>query len=175
VLHLARTGHHRHRGRQREHLRRDPGRAPGRRRDLRLDRRHRRTRTRRLPAGVFFGGEYSGANPLATEAAPRETRGLYSGIINTGFPPAYAAVSLITLLLLLVMSSHGPGSAYAQWGWRIPFVIGAIFYAFCQAGLSRVVPFDHTGIVLLLAGVLLVRAGALPGPETKDVTFTRDG
>jgi MFS family permease len=80
----------------------------------------------RLLAGVFLGGEYSGANPLAMEAAPREKRGLYSGIINTGFPLAYAAVSLITLLLLLVMPSQGSESAYAQWGWRIPFVIGAV-------------------------------------------------
>lgn len=80
----------------------------------------------RLLAGIFLGGEYTGANPLAMEAAPPEKRGLYSGIINTGFPLAYAAVSLITLVLLLIMPSQGPDSAYAVWGWRIPFVIGAI-------------------------------------------------
>jgi MFS family permease len=80
----------------------------------------------RLLAGVFLGGEYTGANPLAMEAAPRAKRGLYSGIINTGFPLAYAAVSLITLSLLLTMPSQGPDSAYAQWGWRVPFVVGAI-------------------------------------------------
>lgn len=80
----------------------------------------------RLLAGAFLGGEYTGANPLAMEAAPREKRGLYSGIINTGFPLAYAAVSLITLLLLLAMPAQGVDSAYVQWGWRIPFVIGAV-------------------------------------------------
>lgn len=79
----------------------------------------------RLLAGVFLGGEYTGANPLAMEAAPPHKRGLYSGIINTGFPLAYAAVSLITVVLLLILPSQGPDSAYAQWGWRVPFVIGA--------------------------------------------------
>lgn len=80
----------------------------------------------RLLAGIFLGGEYTGANPLAMEAAPRAKRGLYSGIINTGFPLAYAAISLITLLLLLLMPSQGVHSAYSQWGWRIPFMIGAL-------------------------------------------------
>ncbi|MGX6511676.1 MFS transporter [Rhodococcus sp. SJ-2] len=80
----------------------------------------------RLLAGVFLGGEYTGANPLAMEAAPPHKRGLYSGIINTGFPLAYAAVSLITLMLLLALPSNGPDSAYAQWGWRVPFIIGAL-------------------------------------------------
>ncbi|MFZ2241000.1 MAG: MFS transporter [Gordonia amarae] len=80
----------------------------------------------RLLAGVFLGGEYTGANPLAMEAAPPHKRGLYSGIINTGFPLAYATVSIITLFLLLGMSSDGPDSTYAQWGWRVPFIIGAL-------------------------------------------------
>lgn len=80
----------------------------------------------RLLGGVFLGGVYTGANPLAMEAAPREKRGLYSGIINTGFPLAYAAVSLITMVLLFLMPSQGLESSYVQWGWRIPFVIGGL-------------------------------------------------
>jgi hypothetical protein len=76
--------------------------------------------------GVFLGGEYTSANPLAMENAPREKRGLYSGIIDSAFPLAYASISLITLALLLVMPSEGADSAYAQWGWRIPFLIGAL-------------------------------------------------
>ena len=80
----------------------------------------------RFIGGIFLGGEYTGANPLAMEAAPRHKRGLYSGLINTGFPLAYAAVSLITLVLLYVLPSGGLDSAYVQWGWRIPFVIGAL-------------------------------------------------
>src|SRR5699024_7546227 len=80
----------------------------------------------RFIGGFFLGGEYTGANPLAMEAAPKEKRGLYSGIINSGFPLAYASVSLITLILLYLLPSQGIESAYVQWGWRIPFVIGAL-------------------------------------------------
>jgi len=80
----------------------------------------------RFIGGIFLGGEYTSANPLAMEAAPRHKRGLYSGLINTGFPLAYATVSLITLLLLYVLPSGDLNSAYVQWGWRIPFAIGAL-------------------------------------------------
>ncbi|SFO87364.1 MFS transporter [Actinomadura madurae] len=80
----------------------------------------------RFVGGIFLGGEYTGANPLAMEATPPHKRGLYSGIINTGFPLAYAAISLITLFLLLLMPAQDLDSAYVQWGWRIPFVIGAV-------------------------------------------------
>lgn len=80
----------------------------------------------RFIGGFFLGGEYTGANPLAMEAAPKEKRGLYSGIINSGFPLAYASVSLITLILLYLLPSQGIDSAYVQWGWRIPFIIGAV-------------------------------------------------
>ena len=76
--------------------------------------------------GIFLGGEYTSANPLAMENAPREKRGLYSGIIDSAFPLAYASISLITLLLLFLMPSEGVDSPYVQWGWRIPFVIGAV-------------------------------------------------
>ena len=44
----------------------------------------------------------------------------------TGYPLAYAAISLITLFLLFVMPAGGLDSPYVQWGWRIPFVIGAL-------------------------------------------------
>jgi MFS family permease len=75
--------------------------------------------------GIFLGGEYTSANPLAMEYAPREKRGLYSGLIDSAFPLAYASISLITLLLLFLLPAEDVGSPYVQWGWRIPFVIGA--------------------------------------------------
>lgn len=76
--------------------------------------------------GVFLGGEYTSANPLAMESAPADRRGLYSAVINCGFPLAYACSSLITLGLLHAMPSAGLHSAYVQWGWRIPFFLGAL-------------------------------------------------
>ncbi len=79
----------------------------------------------RFVDGIFLGGEYTAANPLAMEHSPREKRGFYSGLIDTAFPMAYASISLITLLLLFWLPSEGLDSPYVQWGWRIPFFIGA--------------------------------------------------
>ncbi|MDL4771060.1 MULTISPECIES: MFS transporter [Thermomonosporaceae] len=75
--------------------------------------------------GVFLGGEYSSATPLALEASPKHRRGLYGGVIATGFPVAYCSIALLTFGLLQIIPAGGIDSPYVQWGWRIPFVIGA--------------------------------------------------
>jgi MFS family permease len=80
----------------------------------------------RLMDGVFLGGNYSGAVPLAMEQCPRQRRGYYGSIIQSGYPLAYAAISLIVYLILRWLPSDGVDSSYVQWGWRIPFVVGAL-------------------------------------------------
>jgi MFS family permease len=78
----------------------------------------------RLADGIFLGGEYTAANPLAMEYAPRTRRGLYGSIINTGYPLALATITILTIVTLQVFPAGEPDSAYAVWGWRVPFVIG---------------------------------------------------
>jgi MFS family permease len=86
----------------------------------------------RLADGVFLGGEYTGATPLAMEAAPNGRRGWYGGLVGMGFPLSYCAISLITFVMLRIAPSGGPNSAYAQWGWRAPFLLGAVLcVVFC--------------------------------------------
>src|ERR671929_544507 len=51
----------------------------------------------RLIDGIFLGGEYTSANPLAMEYSPKEKRGFYSAFVMSGYPVAYAAISAITL------------------------------------------------------------------------------
>ncbi len=80
----------------------------------------------RLVDGVFLGGEYTSANPLAMEYSPKEKRGLYSALIMSGYPLAFATISAITTVLLLFISAGDINSPYVQWGWRIPFVIGSL-------------------------------------------------
>jgi MFS family permease len=81
----------------------------------------------RFVDGVFLGGEYTGANPLAMEYAPKEKRGKWAAFIHTGFPLSLAAMSLVTTGLLRVLPAGSPRSPYVQWGWRIPFILGALF------------------------------------------------
>jgi predicted MFS family arabinose efflux permease len=80
----------------------------------------------RLMDGIFIGGEYTAANPLAMEYTPKDKRGLYAAFIHVGYPVALVCTSLLTALMLKVAPSGDAGSAYAIWGWRIPFVIGAL-------------------------------------------------
>jgi MFS family permease len=80
----------------------------------------------RLINGIFVGGVYTSASPLAMEYSPKEKRGFYGALIMTGYPLAYAAISLITLILLQFIPAGGLDSPYVQWGWRIPFLISTI-------------------------------------------------
>ncbi|OPX10818.1 hypothetical protein B1790_10625 [Mycobacterium sp. AT1] len=81
----------------------------------------------RFLTGIFLGGQYTGAVPLAMETAPRQRRGLYGGLISMGFPIAFCATSAITTALLAATAApDGSIAAYIEWGWRVPFVLGAV-------------------------------------------------
>jgi MFS family permease len=80
----------------------------------------------RLLGGIFIGGEYTAANPLAMEYSPKEKRGLYAAFIHIGYPAALVCISLLAATMLKLAPGGDAGSAYAVWGWRIPFVIGAL-------------------------------------------------
>ncbi|QGF25261.1 MFS transporter [Raineyella fluvialis] len=76
----------------------------------------------RFLGGIFLAGEYTSAIPLAMEwSRPRE-RGKGSGLIMAMSPSAQATIALVTLLLLALL---GPQS-YADWGWRLSFLLGAV-------------------------------------------------
>src|SRR6266571_3174890 len=80
----------------------------------------------RLLDGIFIGGEYTAANPLAMEYSPKEKRGLYGSLIHVGYPAALLCASLLTALMLTVAPGGDAASPYAIWGWRVPFLIGAL-------------------------------------------------
>lgn len=76
----------------------------------------------RLLGGVFIGGEYTSAIPLAMEWTSTRRRGLVSGLIMWMSPWANASIAALVLVLLKVLT---PGQ-YNSWGWRVPFLLGAI-------------------------------------------------
>lgn len=76
--------------------------------------------------GIFLGGGYTGAIPLAIEYSRKEKRGFVGGLILAGFPAAYVSINLITMLMFTLFPLAGPGSPYTVWGWRIPFLVGAV-------------------------------------------------
>ncbi len=80
----------------------------------------------RFVDGIFLGGGYTGAMPLAIEYSKKEQRGLVGGLIIAGFPAAYVTINLVAMLMFVLFPLNDVHSPYAQWGWRIPFVIGAV-------------------------------------------------
>ncbi len=79
----------------------------------------------RFVDGIFLGGGYTGAMPLAIEYSKKSQRGFVGGLIMAGFPAAYVTINLVAMLMFVLFPLNGINSPYAQWGWRIPFVIGA--------------------------------------------------
>src|SRR5687767_13952968 len=76
----------------------------------------------RLIQGLALGGEYGGAATYVAEHAPIGKRGFYTSFIQTT-----ATLGLFVSLgvILLVRQSLGT-EAFAEWGWRIPFLLSAV-------------------------------------------------
>lgn len=94
----------------------------------------------RLLDGMFLGGEYTAANPLAMEYASRKHRGLYGSLINAGYPLALAVITILTMITLKAFPSGDVDSAYSVWGWRVPFIIGFLISAGVVVYYVRSVP-----------------------------------
>ncbi|WP_417451922.1 MFS transporter [Kordiimonas sp.] len=79
----------------------------------------------RLLQGLAVGGEYGGAATYVAEHAPNGKRGLYTSFIQTT-----ATLGLIVSLLLVIgLRSLLGEEAFADWGWRIPFLISVLLLA----------------------------------------------
>ena len=76
----------------------------------------------RFLGGVFLGGGYTSAVPLAMEWTVPRRRGLVSGLIMWMSPWANASIAALVFALLGVL---GP-EQYSVWGWRLPFILGAL-------------------------------------------------
>ncbi len=79
----------------------------------------------RFVDGVFIGGSYTGAMPLAMEYSKKSERGFVGGFIISAFCAAYLCINLVVMVTQRLAPLEGMHSPYAVWGWRIPFLIGA--------------------------------------------------
>ncbi|MFN7108116.1 MAG: MFS transporter, partial [Brevundimonas sp.] len=76
----------------------------------------------RLIQGLALGGEYGGAATYVAEHAPRGKRGFYTSFIQI---TATAGLVLSLVVILGVRLAVGE-EAFADWGWRIPFLVSII-------------------------------------------------
>jgi len=81
----------------------------------------------RLTQGLATGAEAGVANAIAIELAPPGQQGRYLGLISGSFIQAgIFGSSLISFFVSAAM----PSAAMAEWGWRIPFLIGGLMAIF---------------------------------------------
>jgi MFS family permease len=76
----------------------------------------------RMLQGLALGGEYGGAATYVAEHAPHGKRGAYTSWIQT---TATLGLFLSLLVILGVRTAIGE-AAFAEWGWRIPFLVSIV-------------------------------------------------
>ena len=76
----------------------------------------------RILQGLALGGEYGGAATYVAEHAPADRRGYFTSFIQTT-----ATLGLfLSLLVILGIRTYLGEEQFADWGWRIPFLVSAI-------------------------------------------------
>ena len=79
----------------------------------------------RMLQGLALGGEYGGAATYVAEHAPHDKRGAYTSWIQTT-----ATLGLfLSLMVILGTRTFTGEAAFAEWGWRVPFVVSILLLA----------------------------------------------
>ena len=76
----------------------------------------------RILQGLAIGGEFGGAIVYVAEHAAPERRGLHTSWI----PGTALAGLLLSLAVITAVRSAMPAAEFADWGWRVPFLLSAV-------------------------------------------------
>ncbi len=79
----------------------------------------------RVLQGLAIGGEFGGAIVYVAEHAAAERRGLHTSWI----PGMALAGLLLSLAVITAVRSAMPAEEFADWGWRVPFLLSAVLLA----------------------------------------------
>jgi MHS family proline/betaine transporter-like MFS transporter len=78
--------------------------------------------TARIIQGFSVGGEFGSATTMLIEYAPRDRRGLYGSFQMTSQALSFVLGGLSAFLVTTSL----PADAVESWGWRLPFIAGAL-------------------------------------------------
>jgi MFS family permease len=79
----------------------------------------------RMIQGLCLGGEYGGAITYVAEHVPDESRGYYTGWLQTS-PTLGIVVSLAVIVLTRTWFGN---QAFDEWAWRVPFLLSFLLVA----------------------------------------------
>ncbi len=127
----------------------------------------------RLMQGLSVGGEYGASATYLSEMAGKSRRGFFSAFQYV----TLISGQLLAIMVLLILQSVMDKPALEEWGWRVPFVIGALLAVvvfYLRRGLAETNSFKNahagdapkSGFLMLLkhhpretALVMLLTAG----------------
>jgi MFS family permease len=79
----------------------------------------------RILQGLALGGEYGGAAIYVAEHAPADKRGYYTGFIQASVVGGF----VLSVAVVLACRTLIPAEAFADWGWRLPFLLSLALLA----------------------------------------------
>jgi MFS family permease len=82
--------------------------------------------TLRMVQGLALGGEFGGATVYLAEHAPSSSRGAWTSLVQASGTLGLLLSSGVVLVTSLSLGQ----TAFAQWGWRIPFLFSSILVIF---------------------------------------------
>jgi len=100
----------------------------------------------RLIQGLSVGGEYGASATYVSEMSGKDHRGFWSGFLYVTLIAGQLGAVLLQVLLQNVMSEE----TLQDWGWRIPFVVGALLAVvvfWIRRGIHETESFHKTAAV----------------------------
>lgn len=79
----------------------------------------------RMIQGLCLGGEYGGAITYVAEHVPDESRGYYTGWLQTS--PTLGIV--VSLAVIIATRAYFGNEAFNAWAWRVPFLLSFVLVA----------------------------------------------
>ena len=79
----------------------------------------------RMIQGLCLGGEYGGAITYVAEHVPDESRGYYTGWLQTS--PTLGIV--VSLAVIILTRTYYGNQAFDEWAWRVPFLVSFLLVA----------------------------------------------
>jgi len=76
----------------------------------------------RILQGLALGGEYGGAAIYVAEHSPPDKRGYYTSYIQASVAGGF----VLSIAVVLACRALIPADAFAEWGWRVPFLLSII-------------------------------------------------
>jgi len=128
----------------------------------------------RVLQGLSVGGEYGASATYVSEMAGRRNRGFWSGFLYV----TLIAGQLLAVLLLWLMQHLLTEQQLYDWGWRVPFVVGAglaVVVFWIRRGIHETGAFENADVEVASRGRTMMLFTRYPKETAIIVLLTAGG